>query len=80
MSFVALHRRGRPSLCAASKERLLLVAHRGRLHRQRLLDPLVVRDELAVGERELVPPVVGAAVGAAVAAEDSGISAGRVSE
>ena len=37
------------------EEHLLLGSHRRRLDGQRLLDPFVVRDQLAVGQREQVP-------------------------
>ena len=51
------------------EESLLLRPHRGRLHRQRVLDPLVVGHEAAVAERELVLAVVRGLVAPLVSAE-----------
>src|SRR5205807_881885 len=60
-----------PELARAVEERLLLRPHGGGLHRQCVLDPLVVRDECAVGEGELVRPVVARPVAPSVALEDA---------
>ena len=55
---------GSPSLAAPREEPLFLRPHRRRLNRQRVLDPLVVRDQFAVTERRDVIPVVRIRVGA----------------
>ena len=49
MSFDGLVRQ--PELGCAGEKALLLRPHRGRLNRERVLDPFVVRDQLAVTER-----------------------------
>jgi hypothetical protein len=62
-----VHRQAEPF--TAPEEHGLLGAHRGGLHRQCRLDPLVVRDQVAVAEREPVRHVVGFAVAARVVGE-----------
>src|SRR5262249_53468358 len=53
---------GKPKLLSAAKEDLLLAPHRRRRDRQRLLHPLVVRQQIAIAEREEMSTIVGVPV------------------
>ena len=67
-------------LRGGTEKELLLRPHRRRLHRQRVLDPVVVGHELPVTEWKEVLAVVRAGVGACVIVEDAGHRPGRVRE
>ena len=69
-----------PELRGGAEKDVLLRPHRGCLHRQRVLDPLVVRHELAIAEREDVAAVVRIRVRARVVGECTGHRARRIPE
>src|SRR5262249_17892944 len=69
---------GKPKLLSAAKEDLLLAPHRRRRDRQRLLHPLVVRQQIAMAEREEMSTIVGVPVASLVVCEDAGRRPRRV--
>src|SRR5262249_60035121 len=62
------------------QEYLFLRPHRCGLHRESLLDPLVVWDEFLIAERELVRPVVCRTVVARVVSKSAWHGARRITE
>ena len=71
---------GKTELSRREQEHVLLRSHRGRLHRQRVLDPLVVRNELSVSEWKDVLVVVQRRVGTGVVGEGARHGPRRVGE
>src|SRR5262249_7061885 len=70
----------KPDPLRASEEHFFLRGHGCRLHRQRRLDPLVVRDEIAILKREQMCRVIGLSVATFVAEKDPRHCTRRVAE
>ena len=65
---------------SAARRNLFLRSHRRGLHRQRVLDPLVVRDQLAVAEGDRMVAVVGGGISTCVVREHTRHRARRVAK